>query len=673
MPESAVTPDPVGAPDPSAPAAPLSRRTVLTGGLALGGGLALAAVAGIGVLPARATEPPLAATTETRTIYTTSFEADEPAWQTTSTSYDATVARTGARSLRYDRSDSSYRVVTMTLPGTPGRVYKLSGYLRAADLSSATQGACIAIESRAADGTFTGGSYSSDVTSSTWTLRSLSFTAPSAVATIKISIYLRSGVTGSAWYDDLTLSVVGDRALRTQLRAPSYRGWLVPGDHSQVDLRAAIGLDEAEWPGWTLTAQITDSGGTVRGQQSLPISAAVAYTFPTASLPTGSHTLTVRLANPAVGEERLETWPITKLATTPATWIDRHRRLIRNGSPFFPLGFYNSGVDATVAAQVAGLGGNTVLSYGALTPAKLDQLASQGLTGIVSLKDYYASNPSRPSTITTIADEGPAIATTVNSLKFHPAVLAWYLSDEQNPDVYADRMVAHYQAAVAADSDHPAFGVEYRDLGSRGGLYQRTADALGKDSYPVHGIVDEDISQPAARAAECAIALPATAAWHVPQALAWGAIAGNSGRFPTGVEFRNMTWQMITEGATGLFWYSLYYLNHDPSLTYAQCAAVVQPTVTEVAGLAPVLLSVDQAPAVTAPTASWLHHTVRRHAGKTYLFAVNHGRTTESASFTVAGATTATVLGESRTITPSGGTFADSFAPLAVHLYEVTT
>jgi len=639
---------------------PISRRTLIgqcgIGGVAIATGLGLAMTARATV--ASAAEPGLAATTETRAIYTTSFESDEAAWQSTSTSYDSTVARTGTRSLRYDRSDTSYRVVTMTLPGTPGRVYKLTGYLRAANLSSTTQGACIAIESRAADGTFTGGSYSSDVTSSSWTLRSLSFTAPSTVATIKISIYLRSGVTGTAWYDDLTLSVVGARALRTQLRAPSYRGWLVPGDHTQVDLRAAIGLDESEWPSWTLAAHIADSSGTVRGQQTLPIAATAQYTFPAASLPTGTHTLTVRLTNPSVAEERVEMWPIIKLATTPATWIDRHRRLIRNGSPYFPLGFYCSSVDATVAAQVAELGGNAALSYGALTVAKLDQLQQKGLTGVAAVK---------------VADDTSTILATVAALKDHPSLLSWYLSDEQDPDVWAQRMIEHYDAVVAADDGHPTFAVEYRDLGTRGGLYQRMSDVLGKDSYPVRGVAGEDISQPAVRAAEAATALPAQANWHVPQAMSWSAFPPSTGRFPTAIEFRNMAWQMITEGATGLFWYSLYYMNHDAELTWDQCAAVVSPTVHEIAGLVPMLLSVDPPTTVTVPAGSWMHHTVRSHAGRTYLFVVNHGRTTQSATFTVAGATAVTVLGESRTISPTSGTFTDSFDPLAVHLYEITT
>ncbi len=59
---------------------------------------------------------------------------------------------------------------------------------------------------------------------------------------------------------------------------------------------------------------------------------------------------------------------------------------------------------------------------------------------------------------------------------------------------------------------------------------------------------------------------------------------------------------------------------------------------------------------------------------KLYVFAVAMRPGTTTADVYAAGVTTATatVPGESRSVTVSAGTFSDSFAPYDVHLYEIS-
>jgi hypothetical protein len=65
---------------------------------------------------------------------------------------------------------------------------------------------------------------------------------------------------------------------------------------------------------------------------------------------------------------------------------------------------------------------------------------------------------------------------------------------------------------------------------------------------------------------------------------------------------------------------------------------------------------------------------MKRHEGRTYVFAVAMRDDAASAQFKVEGLTgarTVTVLDEDRTLESNDGAFADRFAPWDVHLYEI--
>jgi hypothetical protein len=59
----------------------------------------------------------------------------------------------------------------------------------------------------------------------------------------------------------------------------------------------------------------------------------------------------------------------------------------------------------------------------------------------------------------------------------------------------------------------------------------------------------------------------------------------------------------------------------------------------------------------------------RAYGGATYVFAVNVSRTPVTAAFAGVPRGTWQVYEEGRSVTASGGSFADAFAPLGVHVY----
>jgi hypothetical protein len=64
----------------------------------------------------------------------------------------------------------------------------------------------------------------------------------------------------------------------------------------------------------------------------------------------------------------------------------------------------------------------------------------------------------------------------------------------------------------------------------------------------------------------------------------------------------------------------------------------------------------------------------KRSGGSLYVFAVGMRDGSTTASFALRGVDTGSVevLGESRTLTVSGGSFEDDFSPYEVHLYRVS-
>jgi hypothetical protein len=122
---------------------------------------------------------------------------------------------------------------------------------------------------------------------------------------------------------------------------------------------------------------------------------------------------------------------------------------------------------------------------------------------------------------------------------------------------------------------------------------------------------------------------------------------------------RAESWLAVAGGARGL---GFFPAGWDPVLTPA-IAQVAKETVA----LGAALVAPDVPLLASAPVVA----TARNVHGALYVIAVNPTRTARQTTFEVPGLSgrTLTVLGEGRTIAPSGDSFGDAFAPLAVHLY----
>jgi hypothetical protein len=153
----------------------------------------------------------------------------------------------------------------------------------------------------------------------------------------------------------------------------------------------------------------------------------------------------------------------------------------------------------------------------------------------------------------------------------------------------------------------------------------------------------------------------------------------NERRKATPAQVRSEVWMALIHGAKGIL-----YFCHQFKPKFIEAGLLAdEPMAREVAAintqiheLAPVLNSPNvEGLATIAPADSKvpIDFMVKRHGGKTYVFAVamRDGETT--AKFTLAGTGRARieVLGESRSIAVSGETWNDRFTSYQVHLYQI--
>jgi len=164
-----------------------------------------------------------------------------------------------------------------------------------------------------------------------------------------LSCYASAGVTGSAWWDDISLTPLpGEPLMRSYLLEPNYRGWMYGDYPSAFRLRVVVNYQETSLDNKDLRLRVllrSSSGKRVldvyRGVDQRETSWSVDRP---AGLQPGRYTLQVRLTDDrrrtvlARDEHPLLQWG--GKTPTARCWMDRHHRLIVDGKPFFPIGMF---------------------------------------------------------------------------------------------------------------------------------------------------------------------------------------------------------------------------------------------------------------------------------------------------------------------------------------------
>ncbi|HEY3325470.1 MAG TPA: hypothetical protein VGP72_33770 [Planctomycetota bacterium] len=597
-------------------------------------------------------------------------------------SRDEAVARSGKASLHYKNDDAkAYRLCSQNVPLQPGRKYKFSAWVKTKEIAGKDSGATICMEWSDKNGKWMGGAYPSGVKgTSDWTKIDAMTRIPLEAGGGSIKCYVRQGMTGEAWFDDVEVSRITDPPMKTVLLSPMYRGRITKDGPDTIRVRARLNLSDHDLKidDVKLTGELQDSAG-----KKIPVTAANLRDGQPADLELcaidlapGKYTFIATLTSRDGKILQTTRHDIERAAADfkPRAYIDAHKRLIFDGKPFFPLGMYFSKIDEEDLKVYADSKFNCMMPYGAPNKAQMDLAQSRGMKVIYSIKDLYFGSTHCPQTVKSPADEETTIRSIVREHREHPALLAWYLNDEL-PQSYMQRLETHQKWVEEEDPQHPTWAVlfQVREVGD----YVRSFDVIGSDPYPIG-------RQPASLAAEWTIQTReqtenARPLWQVPQAHNWGNYEPadkKKGHTPTYAEKRSMAWQCICEGATGLIFYSWFDVKRNPDVPFETQWQDLKKIAAEIDRATPALLSVEAVPAVStkcSPEApQWLHTLTRKHDGKLYVFAVNNGDAEGEASFNVGQKIRSVkVWGEDREIKADGESFRDKFGKLDVRIYEI--
>ena len=329
-----------------------------------------------------------------------------------------------------------------------------------------------------------------------------------------------------------------------------------------------------------------------------------------------------------------------RVARLPArkVWIDARKRTVVDGKPFFPLGmFWGDITAADLAIYTNGAPFNCLMPYRRPDVAKMDLCVAAGVKVIFPIAGWYAdfagTNKQKAAKI-----DAKYVRGTVEKLRSHPAILAWYLADELIVP-YARQLEDRNRMCREVDPDHPTWICQNTTASVR--PFVNGYDAIGMDTYPVGNPSGRrDIAVAHGMAAEAVRQMyGARAMWHVPQSFDWSHYAKNQYaaqakgwkpppdmRMPTREEMRSMAWQAIAGGANGLIFYSYFDIikrNRPKKVQDAQWADICA-VAREIKAHEATLLSEPGPPVGNVPEGV-VCRTWRTADGKVRLLAVNTG------------------------------------------------
>ncbi len=223
--------------------------------------------------------------------------------------------------------------------------------------------------------------------------------------------------------------------------------------------------------------------------------------------------------------------------------------ILKNGRPFFPIGFYHVSWNATPTGQLK----------------HLQEIAASGFNLVhasaTDLQSYAAFlRKANALGVSVISEHHFEPVAFVQRFKNEPAVLAWNLADDVDNGKRSPAQVMTLQRTVrAADPNHPTYISGYSK-----GLQQfaQCADILGRQSYPIRQHTSAELSSVYPEMTEISSVLvgqPSRALFANLQIFPWAiAKPGQQGDVPDPLEVRNMTYQALLGGAKGILYYTYY-------------------------------------------------------------------------------------------------------------------
>lgn len=346
--------------------------------------------------------------------------------------------------------------------------------------------------------------------------------------------------------------------------------------------------------------------------------------------------------------------------------------LIVNNKDFFPFGFYcYSPVQPTLAEEEVVKGFNMMSPYQKILPenlnarkAYMDRCAELGMKVHYNLLSVSGGGGVSSQIEGITEDEKKErLLNEIREFMDHPALLAWYISDEPNGfRIPPSTLESVYRTIKEADPWHPV-SIVFMAPFSSAVKYADALDIVMADPYPIPtGSVNQagDVARQLRTSFE-----GRKPVWIVPQAFG-GAEWWQ--REPTIQEMRSMTYQAVINGARGIQYFIRHGLNSFPKSTAAwnECGRIA----IEIAELTPWLLS-DEKPFPVSSSSVSVQVASALHEDKLIVIAVNKSGSPQRVDIRISGAVPgqARVIFENRVVRLNGNTITDYLSSFGSQVY----
>jgi hypothetical protein len=349
--------------------------------------------------------------------------------------------------------------------------------------------------------------------------------------------------------------------------------------------------------------------------------------------------------------------------------------MIADGLPFFPVGFYCGWPSSvTMPEEEAVRGFNLLSPYWSIDKkGRKDRLEFMDRCAELGIKvNYNLCSVAGGGGVTSShgipmsrEEKMKLLRKEVETMRNHPALLAWYISDEpEGQGMPADSLQAAYDLIRNLDPYHPVTIVFMAPKMAIG--YKNVMDIVMTDPYPIpNGPVTEVEDYMKVLNGYFQHEKPV---WLVPQAFGgdeWWT------REPNPAEVRAMSYLGLVNGASGLQYFIRKGPNASPksSATYGECGEIAQ----ELMELLPCLASGHPAPAITTSQLEIRARAINE-GGLFYILVVN--TSVEPAGFFLEMAEIdltlqAQVMFEGRTIEMAEGKIIDMIDGLGTRVYRL--
>jgi len=402
-----------------------------------------------------------------------------------------------------------------------------------------------------------------------WTRAEGLFVAPPKASSMSFGLWvnLDNVGPGTAWFDDFSLRPSARPILRFDVTSPVHR-LLGPDD----DMVRCVLAQTNPAAGTVTYAVALRSGEIVLAEDASETDGEARIELP-APEEEGVYTLAIQISHD--GGTAFESEDIIlRRAEPPKVAIGRHRELLVEGEPFFPIGVYWTRIEDL--ADVAANGFNCTHAWQYPTEeghAFFDEAERCGLSVLLEMSDTLRGKTDLET-----------IRARVEGFREHPALLVHYPVDEPSPrSLDPAAMREAYNLVKRLDPDHPVMYVQCNM--AHLAPYISATDIQGVDPYGPPVLVRDWVTVSSEASGD------SKPVWSVIGTFPW---AGDGEGLPSAEYVRCATYVSLICGAKGLLYFTYHFDQHN--LGESPLWGPLGRLNREVTDLAPWLLACEPTP-----------------------------------------------------------------------------